>query len=92
MKIAYKLEPIPDFNNTLHLKRGWRVLLEDGNFELYETHVGEWTTSLKEHMRWPNKLAAIRDTIQSRLATSPVVDYLRCRAKRQEIILTCKHP
>jgi hypothetical protein len=88
MTIRFKLSPIPDFNATLHLKRAWRVLLEDGSFELYETHVGEWTTSLQTHMRWPNQTDALTDTIRCRLPDSPVMAYLRCRAKSQSIVLT----
>jgi len=88
MTIHFKLQPIPDFQPTIHLKRAWLVLLEDGSFELYETHVGEWTTSLQTHMRWPNQTDAIRDTIRSRLRTSPIMAYVRCRAKRQSVVLT----
>lgn len=88
MTVHFKLQPISDFQPTLHHKRAWLVLLEDGSFELYETHVGEWTTSLQTHMRWPNQTDALTDTIRCRLPASPIMAYLRCRAKSQSVILT----
>lgn len=82
--ITFKLQLDRRFKQTIRYKRAWFVRIKGGaSFYLYETNVGEWTTSYKEHMRYPNKIETLVEAFVEHYYRHQLRDYEQCRSKEQ---------
>jgi len=89
-KITFKLEQDRTWQPNLRFNKAWFIRVKGGDtFYLFESVLGEWTTSLQEWQRYPNReealIAGLRIYFSQRQSLR---DYERCPARARTVLIT----